>query len=108
MSGIEHAYAFVRDLVADGGTILFVGTKKQTQDPIAEYALACGMPYVNERWLGGMLTNFETISGRVRKLAELEAQRAPASSTRMPKKEALHPRPASSRSSNATSAASAT
>ena len=66
----------MRDLVADGGTILFVGTKKQTQDPIAEYATSCGMPYVNERWLGGMLTNFETIAGRVRKLGELEAPAA--------------------------------
>ena len=89
LSGIERAYASVRDLVANGGTVLFVGTKKQTQGPIAEYALACGMPYVNERWLGGMLTNFETISGRVRKLAELEAQRASGEFDSMPKKEAL-------------------
>lgn len=89
LSGIEKSYTFVRDLVADGGTILFVGTKKQTQGPIAEYATACGMPYVNERWLGGMLTNFETIAGRVRKLAELEAARESGEFDALPKKEAL-------------------
>ena len=60
MQGIEESYAYIRDLVAGGGTILFVGTKKQSQGPIAVYADACGMPYVNERWLGGMLTNFQT------------------------------------------------
>ena len=60
----ETAYAFVRDLVANGGTVLFVGTKKQAQDPIRSYAEKCGMPWINERWLGGMLTNFETISKR--------------------------------------------
>src|SRR3981081_3624641 len=65
---IDVAYSFVRDLVADGGTILFVGTKKQTQDPIASYAQRCGMPFINERWLGGMLTNFNTISGRVKNI----------------------------------------
>ena len=67
---IETAYEFVRDLVANGGTILFVGTKKQAQDPIRSYAEKCGMYYVNERWLGGMLTNFETISKRVSKMQE--------------------------------------
>ena len=86
---IDTAYRFVRDLVANGGTILFVGTKKQTQDPVAEYSTSCGMPYVNERWLGGMLTNFETISGRVRKLVELEAKRSAGDFEAMPKKEAL-------------------
>ena len=55
----------MRDLVANGGTILFIGTKKQAQDPVRGYAEKCGMPYVNERWLGGMLTNFETIAKRV-------------------------------------------
>ena len=69
---IETAYEFVRDLVANGGTILFVGTKKQAQDPIRSYAEKCGMYYVNERWLGGMLTNFETISKRVGKMQEYE------------------------------------
>src|SRR6201996_36774 len=89
LARIETAYATVRDLVADGGTVLFVGTKKQTQDPIAEYAASCGMPYVNERWLGGMLTNFETISGRVRKLGELEAARTNGEFDALPKREAL-------------------
>jgi small subunit ribosomal protein S2 len=69
--------------------ILFVGTKKQTQDPVAEFATACGMPYVNQRWLGGMLTNFQTVAGRVRKLVELEASRAAGDFAAMPKKEAL-------------------
>jgi small subunit ribosomal protein S2 len=83
------AYEFVRDTVADGGTILFIGTKKQTQDPIADYARACGMPYVNERWLGGMLTNFTTILTRVQKLRELDRMLAAGDFENMPKKEAL-------------------
>jgi small subunit ribosomal protein S2 len=89
LDGIDKAYRFIRDLVADGGTILFVGTKKQTQDPISRFADECGMPYVNERWLGGMLTNFNTISGRVKKLQELERMRAAGDFDAMPKKEAL-------------------
>ena len=60
LDGLSEAYVYVRDLVAQGGVLLFVGTKKQTQGPVATYARACGMPYVNERWLGGMLTNFTT------------------------------------------------
>ncbi len=83
------SYSFVRDLVANGGTILFVGTKKQTQDPVAEFATTCGMPYVNQRWLGGMLTNFQTVAGRVRKLSELEAAKRAGDFDAMPKKEAL-------------------
>jgi small subunit ribosomal protein S2 len=86
---IETAYSYVRDLVADGGSILFVGTKKQTQDPIARYADQCGMPYINERWLGGMLTNFNTIAGRVKKMTEYERMRAAGDFEAMPKKEAL-------------------
>ena len=86
---VDAAYSYVRDLVAGGGVILFVGTKKQTQDPVAEFAVACGMPYVNQRWLGGMLTNFQTVAGRVRKLQELEAARAAGDFSAMPKKEAL-------------------
>jgi small subunit ribosomal protein S2 len=86
---VESAYSFVRDLVAGGGSILFVGTKKQTQDPVAEFAVACGMPYVNQRWLGGMLTNFQTVAGRVRKLQELESAREAGDFAAMPKKEAL-------------------
>jgi small subunit ribosomal protein S2 len=86
---IETAYKFVRDLVANGGTILFVGTKKQTQDAIAGYANKCGMPYINERWLGGMLTNFQTISARVKKMQEYERMAAAGDFAAMPKKEAL-------------------
>jgi small subunit ribosomal protein S2 len=86
---IDTAYSFVRDLVADNGSILFVGTKKQTQDPIARYAAQCGMPYINERWLGGMLTNFSTIAGRVKKMQEYERMRAAGDFDAMPKKEAL-------------------
>jgi small subunit ribosomal protein S2 len=86
---IDSAYSFVRDLVADGGSILFVGTKKQTQDPVATFAQKCGMPYVNERWLGGMLTNFNTIIGRVQKMQEYERMRTAGDFEAMPKKEAL-------------------
>ena len=86
---IEVAYTFVRDLVADGGSILFIGTKKQAQDPVARSAEGCGMPYINERWLGGMLTNFATISGRVKKMTEYERMRAVGDFDAMPKKEAL-------------------
>src|SRR5579872_5938672 len=89
LSRIETAYTFSRDLVADGGTILFIGSKKQTQDPIARYAQQCGMPYVNERWLGGMLTNFSTISARVKKMQEYERMMAAGDFEAMPKKEAL-------------------
>ncbi len=69
---INSAYEFVRETVAHGGSILFVGTKKQAQEPIAEQATRVGMPYVNHRWLGGMLTNFQTISKRLSRLKELE------------------------------------
>ncbi|MGI9052424.1 MAG: 30S ribosomal protein S2 [Ilumatobacteraceae bacterium] len=86
---VESAYAYVRDLVAGGGTILFVGTKKQAQDPVRSYAEKCGMPYVNERWLGGMLTNFDTISKRVGKMIEYERMKASGEFELMPKKEAL-------------------
>jgi len=90
LQGIEKAYTYVRDLVADGGQILFVGTKKQTQDPVATYADRCAMPYVNERWLGGMLTNFQTISSRVNKMTDYERMRDAGDFEAMPKKEALH------------------
>jgi small subunit ribosomal protein S2 len=85
----EAAYSFVRDLSAKGGTVLFVGTKKQAQDPIRSYAEKCGMPYVNERWLGGMLTNFETIAKRVAKMQEYERMKLSGEFDAMPKKEAL-------------------
>ncbi|NNE12795.1 MAG: 30S ribosomal protein S2 [Ilumatobacter sp.] len=86
---VETAYGFVRDLVAEGGTVLFVGTKKQAQDPVQSYAEKVGMPYVNERWLGGMLTNFETISKRVDKMLEYERMKASGEFDAMIKKEAL-------------------
>jgi small subunit ribosomal protein S2 len=89
LNRIEVAYSFVRDLVAGNGTVLFVGTKKQTQDAISSYANECGMPYINERWLGGMLTNFATISGRVKKMQEYERMKAAGDFDAMPKKEAL-------------------
>jgi small subunit ribosomal protein S2 len=89
LNRVESAYTFVRDLVAGGGTILFVGTKKQSQDPIRNFANRCGMPYINERWLGGMLTNFQTISGRVKKMQEYERMMAAGDFEAMPKKEAL-------------------
>jgi small subunit ribosomal protein S2 len=89
LSRIETSYTFVRDLTSDGGTILFIGTKKQTQDPIARYAEQCGMPYINERWLGGMLTNFTTIANRVKKMQEYERMKAAGDFEAMPKKEAL-------------------
>ena len=69
---IDRAYVFVRDLVANGGTVLYVGTKKQAQEAIAQQATRVGMPYVNQRWLGGMLTNFQTVSKRITRLKELE------------------------------------
>jgi len=69
---IDRAYEFVRETVAHGGTILYVGTKKQAQEAIAEHAKRVGMPYVNQRWLGGMLTNFQTVSKRIARLKELE------------------------------------
>jgi small subunit ribosomal protein S2 len=86
---IETAYTFVRDTVAGGGSILFIGTKKQAQDPIQQYAGKCGMPYINQRWLGGMLTNFQTINKRVAKMIEYERMRDSGEFDAMPKKEAL-------------------
>ena len=69
---IDRAYEFIKDTVARGGTVLFVGTKKQAQEPVAEQAARVGMPYVNQRWLGGMLTNFQTVNKRLQRLKELE------------------------------------
>jgi small subunit ribosomal protein S2 len=89
LTRIEIAYTFVRNAVADGGNVLFIGTKKQAQDPIEQYADKCGMPYVNERWLGGMLTNFQTMNKRVGKMLELQRQRDSGEFAAMPKKEAL-------------------
>jgi small subunit ribosomal protein S2 len=89
MTGIEKAYTFTRDLVAGGGTILFVATKRQVQDAIEEQAVRCGMPYVNFRWLGGMLTNFRTIHDRIRRMRELEDMIETGSISSFTKKEQL-------------------
>ena len=70
---IDQAYAFIKDIVGKGGQVLFVGTKKQAQEAVAEQATRVGMPYVNQRWLGGMLTNFHTMVKRIQKLKELES-----------------------------------
>jgi len=89
LARIESAYIFVRDLVSKGGQVLFVGTKKQAQDSVQSYAERVGMPYVNERWLGGLLTNFETISKRMGKMKEFQRMRSSGELDVMPKKEAL-------------------
>jgi small subunit ribosomal protein S2 len=86
---ISSAYTFIRDTVAEGGTVMFIGTKKQAQDPVEEWATKCGMPYVNQRWLGGMLTNFQTIHKRVGKMLEYARMRDSGEFAAMPKKEAL-------------------
>jgi len=84
---LDDAYAFVRDVVFRGGRILLVGTKKQAQDTIREEAERCGMFYVNQRWLGGMLTNFKTIKKRIERLLQLEEMEASDYFERLPKKE---------------------
>lgn len=84
---IEEAYNFVRNLAAEGGTILFVGTKKQAQESVKEEAERCGMFYVNQRWLGGMLTNFQTIRRRIERLHELERMETDGTLAVLPKKE---------------------
>ena len=84
---LNDAYKFIEQTTAEGGTILFVGTKKQAQEAVAEEAKRCGMYYVNQRWLGGMLTNFQTIQLRIRYLRELEARRDRGDFERLPKKE---------------------
>ncbi|HEU5271596.1 MAG TPA: 30S ribosomal protein S2 [Jatrophihabitans sp.] len=76
LSYIDRAYEFVKETVAHGGSVLFIGTKKQAQEAIAEQATRVGMPYVNQRWLGGMLTNFSTVYKRLQRLKELEALEA--------------------------------
>jgi small subunit ribosomal protein S2 len=85
---LDEATDWVRALAADGGSILFVGTKKQAQDSIREEASRAGMPYVNQRWLGGMLTNFQTIQRRIKRLEELENTKLSGGLERLPKKEA--------------------
>lgn len=87
---IEEAYEFVKNISADGGNILFVGTKKQAQESIQEEAQRCGMFYVNQRWLGGMLTNFKTIRKRIDRLNELEKMEEEGLFEVLPKKEVLN------------------
>jgi len=86
---LENAYDFVRDTVAKGGTVLFVGTKKQAQEAVEQQAMRVNMPFVNFRWLGGMLTNFETIKLRLTRLRELEDMETDGRMEVLPKKEAL-------------------
>ncbi len=86
---MDKAYTFVSNLASKGGTVLFVGTKKQAQEAVADAANRCGMPYVNNRWLGGMLTNFVTIRQRVVYMEDLEAQEADGRMALLPKKEQI-------------------
>jgi small subunit ribosomal protein S2 len=86
---IEEAYNLIRNVASQGGTVLFVGTKNQAQEIIAQEATRCGMPYVNQRWLGGTLTNFRTIRQRADYLINLEGQQARGELDLLPKKEAL-------------------
>ena len=85
---LSDAMSFVREIAANGGTVLFVGTKKQAQETIEQEAARAGMPYVNQRWMGGMLTNFRTIQTRIRRLMELDAAKERGEFERLPKKEA--------------------
>ena len=86
---VDEAYRAVSDIVANGGTILFVGTKKQAQDAVRTEAERCGMFYVNERWLGGMLTNFKTIRSRIARLREIERMSEDGTFDVLPKKEVI-------------------
>ena len=87
--GMDAAYSFVSETARRGGTVLFVGTKKQAQEAVADAANRCGMPYVNSRWLGGMMTNFVTIRSRVQRMEELEAMEADGRMALLPKKEQI-------------------
>ena len=87
--GLDQSYTFVSEIARKGGTVLFVGTKKQAQEAVADAANKCGMPYVNSRWLGGMLTNFVTIRSRVTRMEELEAMEADGRMALLPKKEQI-------------------
>ena len=84
-----EAYEYVKKVASEGGIILFVGTKKQTQDIIESYAKECGMPYVKNRWLGGTLTNFETITKRTKRIDEIENMEKSGIFEKLPKKEVL-------------------
>ena len=87
MLGADKAYTFLKETAAKGGKILFVGTKKQAQEPVATQAQRCGMPYINQRWLGGMLTNFVTMRSRINRMEELEAMVEDGRMATLPKKE---------------------
>ncbi|MDQ3781591.1 MAG: 30S ribosomal protein S2 [Actinomycetota bacterium] len=89
LARVERAHAMIRDITAAGGSVLFVGTKKQAQAPIREAAESSGMPYVNHRWLGGMLTNFTTIHKRILYMLELERMETSGETDLLPKKERL-------------------
>ena len=86
---IDEAYYFIRDLAMEGGTVLFVGTKKQAQESIEQEAKRCEIFYVNQRWLGGMLTNFKTIQSRINKLRKIEKMEADGDFDLLPKKEVI-------------------
>ena len=86
---VDDAYKAISDIVADGGTILFVGTKKQAQDAVKTEAERCNMFYVNERWLGGMLTNFKTIQSRIQRLKDIETMQEDGTFDVLPKKEVI-------------------
>ena len=86
---IDEAYAFIKERVEEGETVLFVGTKKQAQECMKEAAISCGMFYVDQRWLGGMLTNFETIKKRVERLKKLETMQEDGTFEVLPKKEVI-------------------
>jgi small subunit ribosomal protein S2 len=86
---LEEAYMVTRGIAEQGGSVLFVGTKKQAQDSIREEATRCGMPYVNARWLGGMLTNFHTIQRRIKRLAQLKTMEEDGTFELLPKKEVI-------------------
>ena len=84
---LEEAYKFIKEVSEEGGEVLFVGTKKQAQDSVKEEAIRCGMPYVNARWLGGMMTNFGTIKTRIKRLDQLKKMKEDGTFDMLPKKE---------------------
>lgn len=89
VKGLERSYSFLRDVSSEGGSVLFVGTKRQAQDTIREEAVRCGQHYINQRWLGGLLTNFQTIRKRVLKMVELDRMESDGSWSELTKKEVV-------------------
>ena len=89
LMGMDQAYTFVSNIAKNGGSVLFVGTKKQAQEAVADAANRCGMPYVNARWLGGMLTNFKTMRTRIDRLAQLKKMQEDGTFDMLPKKEVM-------------------